>query len=103
FGIPIVYFTTGLHRDYHQVTDEPQYMDYQHMAGIGNYMYDLGVSVANLDHRPVVDGNKPKDPYARCVNNGVVPDSAAIKGETSSSSSDFAAFLQPFSLLPGRR
>ncbi len=80
FGIPIVYFTTGLHRDYHQVTDEPQYMDYQHMAGIGQYMYDLAVSVANLDHRPAVDGNKPKNPFARCENNGVVPDSAAIRG-----------------------
>ena len=80
FGIPIVYFTTGLHRDYHQVTDEPQYMDYQHMAGVGQYMYDLGVAVANLDHRPVVDGRKPKDPYARCVDNGVVPDSAAFRG-----------------------
>ncbi|MEP6494081.1 MAG: M28 family peptidase [bacterium] len=79
FGIPIVYFTTGLHRDYHQVTDEPQYMDYSHMAGVGQYMYDLAVSAANLDHRPVVDGNRPKDPYARCVNNGVVPDSAAIR------------------------
>lgn len=82
FGIPIVYFTTGLHRDYHQVTDEPQYMDYPHMASVGQYMFDLGMTVANLDHRPVVDGNRPKDPYARCVNNGVVPDSAAIKGLT---------------------
>jgi hypothetical protein len=80
FGIPIVYFTTGLHRDYHQVTDEPQYMDYPHMASVGQYMFDLGVMVANLDHRPAVDGNRPKDPFARCVNNGVVPDSAALRG-----------------------
>lgn len=80
FGIPIVYFTTGLHRDYHQVTDEPQYMDYAHMAGVGQYMFDLGVTVANMDHRPKVDGNTPKDPFARCVNNGVVPDSMSIRG-----------------------
>ena len=81
FGIPIVYFTTGLHRDYHQVTDEPQYMDYPHMAGVGQYMYDLAVAVANLDHRPAVDGNRPKNPLAPCVNNGVVPDSLAIRGQ----------------------
>jgi hypothetical protein len=80
FGIPIVYFTTGLHRDYHQVTDEPQYIDYSHMASVGQYMFDLAVTVADMDHRPVVDGNRPKDPFARCVNNGVVPDSAAIRG-----------------------
>lgn len=79
FGIPIVYFTTGLHRDYHQVTDEPQYMDYPHMAGIGQIMYDLGMAVGNLDHRPAVNGNVPIDPYVRCVNNGVVPDSLAKK------------------------
>jgi hypothetical protein len=79
FGIPIVYFTTGIHRDYHQVTDEPEYMDYPHMAGVGQIMYDLGMAVAGLDHRPAVNGNVPKDPYARCVNNGVEPDSLAIR------------------------
>lgn len=80
FGIPIVYYTTGLHRDYHQVTDEPQYMDYPHMANVGQFMYDMGMAVANMDHKPVVDGNRPKDPLQRCVNNGVVPDSLAIRG-----------------------
>ena len=29
YGIPVVFFTTGGHADYHQVTDEPQYIDYQ--------------------------------------------------------------------------
>ena len=39
YGIPIVFVTTGLHGDYHQVTDEPEYIDYPHMAKIGNFMY----------------------------------------------------------------
>ncbi|MEP7346680.1 MAG: M28 family peptidase, partial [Gemmatimonadaceae bacterium] len=34
YGIPIVFFTTGGHADYHQVTDEPQYIDYSNMAQI---------------------------------------------------------------------
>ena len=34
YGIPIVFFTTGLHQDYHQVTDEVQYIDFTHMARI---------------------------------------------------------------------
>ena len=55
FGIPIVFFTTGLHSDYHQVTDEPQYIDYQHMARVGRFVEDVAEHVANLDHRPVVD------------------------------------------------
>jgi Peptidase family M28 len=55
YGIPIVFFHTGLHSDYHQVTDEPQYIDYEHMAKIGNLVEDVAVHVANLDHRLKVD------------------------------------------------
>lgn len=58
YGIPVVFFTTGLHGDYHQVTDEPQYINYDHMARIGQFVYDVAVRVANSDKRPVVDGVK---------------------------------------------
>jgi hypothetical protein len=70
FGIPIVFATTGSHGDYHQVTDEPEYIDYPHMAKIGNFIYRAANVVADLDHRVVVDGTRPADPHARCVNNG---------------------------------
>jgi len=65
YGIPIVFFTTGLHQDYHQVTDEPEYIDYAHMARVGQLVYDVATRVANLDHRVVVDKPKP-DPNAPC-------------------------------------
>jgi hypothetical protein len=65
YGIPITFFTTGLHSDYHQVTDEPEYIDYEHMAKVGNLVEDVAIHVANLDHRPVVDHSKP-DPTAPC-------------------------------------
>ena len=64
-GIPVVFFTTGLHGDYHQVSDEPQYIDYAHMARIGQLVHDVTLKVANLDHRIVVDKEKP-DPTAAC-------------------------------------
>jgi len=64
-GIPVVFFTTGLHGDYHQVTDEPQYIDYPHMARVGQLVHDIAVRVGNMDHRPVVDHPKP-DPNGRC-------------------------------------
>ena len=64
-GIPVVFFTTGLHGDYHQVTDEPQYIDYDHMARVGQLVHDVAQTVANLDHRPLVDKPKP-DPNGRC-------------------------------------
>lgn len=66
YGIPITFFTTGLHDDYHQVTDEPQFIDYDHMKRIADLVRDIAVTVANLDHRPKVD--KPVgDPMAACV------------------------------------
>jgi hypothetical protein len=65
YGIPVVFLTTGLHGDYHQVTDEPQYIDYPHMAHIGQFVFSLMDRVAGLDHRPVVDKAKP-DPAGVC-------------------------------------
>ncbi|MEP6619488.1 MAG: M28 family peptidase [bacterium] len=65
-GIPIVFMTTGGHSDYHQVTDEPQYIDYAHMAQVANFARDVAVEIANLDHRIPVNKVKP-DPNGRCV------------------------------------
>ena len=65
YGIPIVFFTTGGHSDYHQVTDEPEYIDYDRMARVDNLVYDIAQKVANLDHRVVVDHPKP-DPRGVC-------------------------------------
>ena len=66
WGIPIAFFTTGGHADYHQLTDEPQYIDYNRMAQVGNFVADLATHVGNLDHRVLVDHPKP-DPKAQCV------------------------------------
>jgi len=66
YGIPIAFFTTGSHRDYHQVTDEPEYIDYDKLAHVAQFVYDVATTVANLDHRVVVDKPKP-DPHGNCV------------------------------------
>ena len=55
YNIPIAFFFTGLHRDYHQVTDEPQYIDYPHYMRITNYIFDLTKDIANSPTRPKVD------------------------------------------------
>jgi hypothetical protein len=65
YGIPIAFFTTGGHSDYHQVTDEPMYIDYGHMTRVDQLVADVAVAVANLDHRVVVDKEKP-DPKGSC-------------------------------------
>jgi hypothetical protein len=55
YGIPITYFSLGYHTDYHQVTDEPQYIDYDHMARIASFVHDIARAVANRPQRLVVD------------------------------------------------
>ncbi len=65
YGIPITFFSTGGHRDYHQVTDEPQYIDYAQLARVANLVHDVAEKIANLDHRVVVDKPKP-DPHGQC-------------------------------------
>jgi hypothetical protein len=65
YGIPITFFSTGGHRDYHQVTDEPQYIDYAQLSRVANLVHDVAERVANLDHRVVVDKPKP-DPKGQC-------------------------------------
>jgi len=65
YGIPIAFFTTGGHRDYHQVTDEPEYLDFDQYRRVTQFIYDVAWRVADLDHRPVVDKPKP-DPNGAC-------------------------------------
>jgi hypothetical protein len=55
--IPIAFFFTGLHADYHQRTDEPQYIDYPHYTAIANFLRDLVVDVGNAAKRPSLDAN----------------------------------------------
>jgi hypothetical protein len=65
YGIPIAFFSTGGHRDYHQVTDEVQYLDFEKFARVTSFVGDLARRIADLDHRVVVDKPKP-DPQAPC-------------------------------------
>jgi hypothetical protein len=51
-GIPIVFLTTGLHDDYHKVSDEPRKIDFAKMARVTRLMTELGRAVANSSRRP---------------------------------------------------
>jgi hypothetical protein len=65
YGIPIAFFSTGGHRDYHQVTDEIEYLDFEKYARVTQFVGAVAERLGNLDHRPVVDKPKP-DPEAPC-------------------------------------
>jgi hypothetical protein len=65
YGIPITFFTTGLHRDYHMVTDEVQYIDFTKMTRVSNLIADVALRLANNPRGPRVDKPKP-DPRGEC-------------------------------------
>jgi len=65
WGIPVTFFTTGGHSAYHQLTDEPQYIDYPHMERVAKLIADVALDLGNRAGRPVV--NQPKlDPRGVC-------------------------------------
>jgi hypothetical protein len=59
-GIPIIFYTTGLHRDYHYLTDEVSKIDFPKLAHITQLVYTTGWKVANLDHFPERDNKGPR-------------------------------------------
>ena len=66
YGIPAVALSRGEHLDYHQVTDEPQYISYPDLARVSKMVFDAVMAIANADHRPALDRPKPTDPHAPC-------------------------------------
>lgn len=59
-GIPIIFYTTGLHKDYHYVTDEVGKIEFPKLAHIAQLVYTTGMKVANMDHIPVRDNQGPR-------------------------------------------
>lgn len=51
-GVPIVFFTTGLHEDYHKVSDEVEKIDFAKLARVTALIRDVTTAVANRASRP---------------------------------------------------
>ena len=62
--IPVTYFSTGYAQDYHQPTDEPQYIEYEHAARLGRFVHDVMLAVANRKDKPRISGTDPS--YSVC-------------------------------------
>ena len=59
-GIPIVFYTTGLHVDYHRVTDSPEKLDYALMTTITKNVGAVGWTLANSPTRPKLNAKLPE-------------------------------------------
>jgi hypothetical protein len=53
--IPVLFFTTGLHTDYHKPGDVVEKIDFDKMELIAKAVYEIGITVANRKTRLVVD------------------------------------------------
>jgi hypothetical protein len=59
-GIPIIFFTTGLHPDYHANTDDVSKIEFPKLTRVTQLVYETAMRVANLDHPPVRDNKGPR-------------------------------------------
>lgn len=66
YGIPVVFMTTGGHADYHELTDEVEFIDFDKLSKVSRFVHELATVVANGAERPVVDKPLP-DPRGNCV------------------------------------
>jgi Zn-dependent M28 family amino/carboxypeptidase len=54
-GIPVIFYFTGVHADYHKMTDTPDKLHYEKMAKIAKHIFYTAWEVANRDERLKVD------------------------------------------------
>ena len=54
-GIPIIFYFTGLHPDYHAPSDSVDKIVFDKIQRVAQLAYETGRRVANLDHAPVRD------------------------------------------------
>jgi hypothetical protein len=66
YGIPSVAMSRGEHLDYHQVTDEPQYISYPDLARVSRMVHAAAMAIADMPSRPALDVAKPADPHSPC-------------------------------------
>ena len=66
--VPVTYFSLGYAQDYHQLTDEPQYIEYDHAARLARFIHDVMAAIANRRDRLAITG--PDVEYPLCGGRG---------------------------------
>ena len=59
-GVPVIFYTTGIHPDYHANTDEVSKIEFDKLTRVTHLVYETGLRLANLDHPPVRDNRGPQ-------------------------------------------
>ena len=59
-GIPVIFYTTGLHRDYHYLTDEVGKIEFDKLARIARLVFLTAERLAERDRPPARDHRGPR-------------------------------------------
>jgi hypothetical protein len=59
-GIPIIFFTTGLHPDYHRPTDTPEKIDFKEILVVSKTVSAVGWVLATQPGRPALNAKLPE-------------------------------------------
>jgi Zn-dependent M28 family amino/carboxypeptidase len=59
-GIPIIFYFTGTHPDYHRASDTADKIIYEKLVRVARLAYETGRRVANLAHAPERDNKGPR-------------------------------------------
>jgi len=65
FGIPVIFYFNGVHKDYHQPGDEVSKIDFPMLAKRAQLVYFTAWELANGANRPVVNKNDDGTPKAK--------------------------------------
>ncbi|GAA3949781.1 M28 family peptidase [Hymenobacter algoricola] len=57
--IPVVFFTSGLHADYHKATDDVDKIEFEPLAKRARLVFHTAWELANRDNRVALDATKP--------------------------------------------
>jgi len=57
--IPVIFYTTGEHADYHRATDDVEKIEFDKLAERAQLVFHTAWALANREGRIVVDSNKP--------------------------------------------
>jgi len=53
--IPVLFYSTGTHKDYHQVTDTPDRIDYEKLKKVTAFTFMVGYNISNYNGAILVD------------------------------------------------
>lgn len=59
-GIPVVFFFSGIHPDYHANTDHVEKINFDKMTRVAQMAYEIGERVSNMNRPPARDNRGPR-------------------------------------------